>query len=90
MEQLLIRVLGEDIRIETVFEPGLAPVRVDPAQLVMALAYGDQWSNMLQPFWALPLLAVTQIRARDIVGYTVLIMMMGQVFFLAGLYLGWG
>jgi len=29
---------------------------------------------MLQPFWALPLLAITGLRARDIVGYTAVLM----------------
>ena len=41
-----------------------------PGAMVMAVAYGDQWTNMLQPFWALPLLAITGAKARDIVGYT--------------------
>lgn len=47
---------------------------VSPAKMVMAVAYGDQLTNMLQPFWALPLLAVTGVKARDIVGYTALLM----------------
>jgi len=47
---------------------------VSPAKMVMALAYGDQLTNMLQPFWALPLLAITGVRARDIVGYTAVVM----------------
>ncbi|HZM00531.1 MAG TPA: TIGR00366 family protein [Planctomycetota bacterium] len=42
---------------------------------VMALAYGDQWSNMLQPFWALPLLGITGLKARDILGYALAIML---------------
>ena len=42
--------------------------------IVMAVAYGDELTNMLQPFWALPLLAVTGVRARDIVGYTAIVM----------------
>lgn len=37
MEQLLVRVLGEDVRITTEFEPDLSPVRVDPAQLEQVL-----------------------------------------------------
>ena len=41
-----------------------------PGTMVMAVAYGDELTNMLQPFWALPLLAITGVRARDIVGYT--------------------
>lgn len=52
---------------------------VDPAKMVMALAYGDQLTNMLQPFWALPLLAITGVRARDIVGYTAVVMIAGAV-----------
>ncbi|MEM9065653.1 MAG: TIGR00366 family protein [Planctomycetota bacterium] len=52
---------------------------VDPAKIVMAVAYGDQLTNMLQPFWALPLLAITRIRARDIVGYTAVVMVAATV-----------
>jgi len=43
--------------------------------IIMAVAYGDELTNMLQPFWALPLLAITGVRARDIVGYTSIIML---------------
>jgi len=43
---------------------------------VMALAYGDELTNMLQPFWALPLLAVTGLPARKMVGYTALLMLL--------------
>ena len=42
---------------------------------IMALAYGDQLTNMLQPFWALPLLAITGLRARDVMGYTAAVML---------------
>jgi len=48
---------------------------VAPAKMVMAIAYGDELTNMLQPFWALPLLAVTGVKARDIVGYTAVLML---------------
>jgi short-chain fatty acids transporter len=36
----------------------------------MAIAYGDQWTNMIQPFWALPVLAISGLKIRDILGYT--------------------
>ena len=52
---------------------------VEPAKMVMALAYGDQLTNMLQPFWALPLLAITGVQARDIVGYTAVVMIAAAV-----------
>lgn len=48
-------------------------------KMVMAVAYGDQLTNMLQPFWALPLLAITGVKARDIVGYTAICMLAGGV-----------
>jgi short-chain fatty acids transporter len=56
-----------------------ADVGVAPAKMVMAVAYGDQLTNMLQPFWALPLLAITGVKARDIVGYTAILMVAAGV-----------
>jgi short-chain fatty acids transporter len=47
---------------------------VSSPETVMALAYGDQWTNMLQPFWALPLLGITGLKARQIIGYTAALM----------------
>ena len=35
---------------------------------------GDELTNMLQPFWALPLLGITGLSARDILPYTLLVM----------------
>lgn len=58
---------------------GALKLGLRPADIVMAMAYGDQWTNMLQPFWALPLLALTGVRARDIVGYTAVWMAAGGV-----------
>jgi short-chain fatty acids transporter len=60
---------------------------IDPAKMVMAVAYGDQLTNMLQPFWALPLLAITKVEARDIVGYTAVAMIAGAVWISLGLLL---
>ncbi|MBX3316604.1 MAG: short-chain fatty acid transporter [Phycisphaeraceae bacterium] len=56
-------------------------------EAVMAIAYGDQLTNMLQPFWALPLLAITRVRAREIVGYTACVMAVGGVWIAAMLYI---
>ncbi|MEM6991697.1 MAG: TIGR00366 family protein [Myxococcota bacterium] len=57
------------------------------SDVLMAMAYGDQWTNMLQPFWALPLLAITGVRARDIVGYASLWMAFGGAWILVNLWL---
>src|SRR5699024_3868194 len=47
----------------------------DPSIAIMAVAYGDQWTNMIQPFWALPVLAIAGLKMRDILGYTSLTLM---------------
>ena len=54
---------------------------------IMALAYGDQITNMLQPFWALPLLGITKLKAREILPYTIMLMAIGTVVYLLGLLL---
>lgn len=53
---------------------------------VMALAYGDQLTNMLQPFWALPLLAITGAKAGEIFRYTALLCLAGLLIFAAVLW----
>lgn len=50
---------------------------------IMALAYGDQLTNMLQPFWALPLLGITGLKAKDILPYTVALMLAGTTIYVA-------
>lgn len=52
---------------------------------IMALAYGDQITNMLQPFWALPLLGITKLKAKEILPYTLLLMCVGIVIYILGL-----
>jgi short-chain fatty acids transporter len=49
---------------------------VDAGKMVMSVAYGDQLTNMLQPFWALPLLGITGLRASELVGYTATLMVL--------------
>ncbi len=46
---------------------------VEPASVVMAFSYGDAWTNLLQPFWALPLLGIMGLQARDIIAYTAIV-----------------
>jgi len=69
------------------------PVIVEAAQnigvpvqkIIMALAYGDEITNMIQPFWALPLLGITGLKAKDIFPYTLFIMLIGIVVFVFSL-----
>ncbi|QDX41457.1 short-chain fatty acid transporter [Salarchaeum sp. JOR-1] len=43
-------------------------------RIAMAAAWGDAWTNMLQPFWAIPLLAISGLSVRDIMGYCVVVL----------------
>ncbi|MBX3275340.1 MAG: TIGR00366 family protein [Sandaracinaceae bacterium] len=65
---------------------GARALGVPMEQAVMAVAYGDQWTNMLQPFWALPLLAITGARAKDLLGYTALLLLIGGAWMGGSLY----
>lgn len=49
--------------------PAGAELGVSPALTGMAIAWGDAWTNMIQPFWALPALGIAGLSARDIMGY---------------------
>ncbi|RLD38181.1 MAG: short-chain fatty acid transporter [Bacteroidetes bacterium] len=54
---------------------------------VMALAYGDQLTNMIQPFWALPLLGITGLKAKDIFPFSLILMILGILLFVLTLLL---
>ena len=49
--------------------PAGVQLGVDPSVTGMAIAYGDAWTNLIQPFWALPALAIAKLNAKDIMGY---------------------
>ena len=55
---------------------------VPMGKAIMAFCYGDQWTNMLQPFWALPLLGITRLKAGDLIGYTAALMILSSLLFL--------
>lgn len=54
-------------------------MNADMARVAMAVAWGDQWTNMIQPFWALPLLAIAGMKAKDIMGYCVIALIWGGI-----------
>lgn len=53
--------------------PAAIELGVDPAKTAMAVAWGDAWTNLIQPFWALPILSVVGLHIRDIMGYCILL-----------------
>lgn len=52
---------------------------VSTAKTAMSVAWGDAWTNMIQPFWALPALGIAGLGARDIMGYCLVAMIFGGI-----------
>ncbi len=57
----------------------------DIARTAMAVAWGDSWTNMLQPFWALPILAIAGLKAKDIMGFCLIQLIVSGVIISIGL-----
>lgn len=53
--------------------PAGAALDVSTVTVLLAYAYGDSTTNLIQPFFAIPILAVTRMRFGDVVGYTLLV-----------------
>lgn len=66
--------------------PAAEALGADLGKSTMAIAYGEQWMNMLQPFWALPALAIAGLGVRDIMGYCMTALIFTTPIFLIGLY----
>jgi len=61
--------------------PAAVKLHVDPAITAMGTAMGEQTANMIQPFWALPILAIARLGIKDIMGYCVIAMIIGLVLY---------
>jgi len=53
--------------------PAAAELAVSPTTTLLAYCYGDSTSNLIQPFWAIPILTVTRMKFGDVLGYSGLI-----------------
>lgn len=69
--------------------PAATQMGIDYGRSAMAIAWGDQWTNMIQPFWALPALGVAGLSARNIMGYLVIVTIFTGVVACGG-FLVWG
>ncbi|OBU03163.1 TIGR00366 family protein [Morganella psychrotolerans] len=65
--------------------PAAQALGADLGKSVMAIAYGEQWMNMVQPFWALPALAIAGLGVRDIMGYCITALLFSCPIFIIGL-----
>jgi len=65
--------------------PAGIEIGADAARVAMSIAYGDSWTNMLQPFWALPLLGIARLKVKDIMGYTMMTLIWSGIIIALGL-----
>ncbi|MCU5785526.1 short-chain fatty acid transporter [Alloalcanivorax marinus] len=65
--------------------PAAAALGADVPRVAMAVAWGDAWTNLLQPFWALPVLAIAGLKAKDIMGYCLMLLIVTGVIISLGL-----
>jgi short-chain fatty acids transporter len=61
--------------------PAAAQLQTSQAATAMAVAMGEQVTNMVQPFWALPVLAIAGISLRRVMGFTVMSFLVGAIVF---------
>lgn len=62
-----------------------ADLGVDPGLTGTAIAWGDAWTNLIQPFWALPALAIARLNAKDIMGFCLIDLLVSGVIICIGL-----
>ncbi len=67
--------------------PAGVAIGVTTAKSAMAIAWGDAWTNMIQPFWALPALGIAGLGAKDIMGYCLIVFLCSGVIISAGFLL---
>jgi len=66
--------------------PAALELGVPINQAAMAVAWGDAWTNMIQPFWALPLLAIAGLNLREIMGFCTVILIWSGALIMSMIY----
>ena len=74
------------IQAPIMFSAG-ADLGVDPGLTGMSIAWGDAWTNLIQPFWAIPALAIAKMNAKDIMGFCLIDLVVTGIIICTGLLL---
>ena len=74
------------IQAPIMFSAG-ADLGVDPGLTGIAIAWGDAWTNLIQPFWAIPALALAKLDAKDIMGFCLIDLLVTGIIICSGLLL---
>ena len=65
--------------------PAADVLGVDMARIAMAVAWGDAWTSLIQPFWVLPVLAIAGLQAKDVMGFCVMHLLLTGIIISIGL-----
>lgn len=58
-------------------------------QTSMSVMMGNAWNDLIQPFWILPVLAISKLKLKDIMGYLVIMMVFVGIIYCVS-FLLWG
>lgn len=67
--------------------PAAAKLGIEPWKVAMGVAWGESIWNIVCPFWALPVLAIAKVGLRDLIGFSVLLFLVGNVVAISCIYL---
>jgi short-chain fatty acids transporter len=65
--------------------PAANALGADVARVAMAVAWGDAWTSLIQPFWVLPVLAIAGLQAKDVMGYCAMQLLLTGIIISIGL-----
>ena len=65
--------------------PAANALGADVARVAMAVAWGDAWTSLIQPFWVLPVLAIAGLQAKDVMGYCAMNLLLTGIIISIGL-----
>lgn len=67
--------------------PAAEKLGVETWKVAMGVAWGESIWNVVCPFWALPLLAIAKISIRDLIGFSMLLFIIGNIVAITGIML---
>jgi short-chain fatty acids transporter len=67
--------------------PAAAQLGVEPWKVAMGVAWGENIANILCAFWAIPLLAIANVSLRDLMGFCMMLFIVGFFVTIGGMLL---
>jgi short-chain fatty acids transporter len=67
--------------------PAALSLHASVARSAMGVAMAENVSNMLQPFWAVPIVAMAGVRLQRVMGYTAITFVVSLVIYISALFL---